>query len=73
MNLEEKSKENLEYLIHEMGKMLQVVNEALMQPKDYKLENYTELKELYDLLEYKGQLTVAETHAFIDELKKYRK
>ncbi|WP_066193968.1 MULTISPECIES: DUF1128 domain-containing protein [Gracilibacillus] len=73
MSLEEQTQENLTYIIREMGKMLQVVNDSIMNPDDYHLENYAELKELYDLLKQKGQLTVAETHAFIDELKNYRK
>ncbi|MFD2655288.1 MULTISPECIES: DUF1128 domain-containing protein [Gracilibacillus] len=73
MNLEEKSEENLAHIIHEMGRMLQVVNDSIMDPKDYDLDNYEELKSLYDLLQQKGKLTVAETQAFIAELREYRK
>ncbi|GAE91663.1 hypothetical protein JCM21714_616 [Gracilibacillus boraciitolerans JCM 21714] len=73
MNLEEKSEQNLEYIIYNMGKMLQVVNDSIMNPKDYDLNNYEELKALYDLLKQKGKLTVAEIQAFIAELRQYRK
>lgn len=73
MNLEEKSEENLAYIIEEMGKMLQVVNDSIMDPKDYDIDSYHELKSLYDLLKQKGKLTVPETNAFIEELSKYRK
>ncbi|WP_208589177.1 DUF1128 domain-containing protein [Gracilibacillus suaedae] len=73
MNLEEKSEENLAHIIHEMGRMLQVVNDSIMNPKDYDLDNYEELKSLHDLLQQKGKLTVAETQAFIAELREYRK
>jgi uncharacterized protein YfkK (UPF0435 family) len=73
LNLEEKSEENLAHIIHEMGRMLQVVNDSIMDPKDYDLDNYEELKSLYDLLQQKGKLTVAETQAFIAELREYRK
>ncbi len=73
MNLEQKSEENLEYIVHEMGRMLQVVNESIMDPKDYDINHYEELKSLYDLLNQKGKLTVAETQAFIAELRQYRK
>ncbi|SHN15803.1 Uncharacterized protein YfkK, UPF0435 family [Gracilibacillus kekensis] len=73
MNLEERTEENLAHIIHEMGRMLQVVNESIMDPKDYDINKYDELKGLYDLLKQKGKLTVAETQAFIAELKNYRK
>ncbi|SFL97982.1 Uncharacterized protein YfkK, UPF0435 family [Gracilibacillus orientalis] len=73
MSLEEKSEENLAHIINEMGRMLQVVNESIMDPKDYDINNYDELKSLYDLLKQKGRLTVAETQAFIAELREYRK
>ncbi|MGN8645029.1 DUF1128 domain-containing protein [Gracilibacillus sp. HCP3S3_G5_1] len=73
MNLEERSEDNLAHIIQEMGRMLQVVNSSIMDPEDYNIEHYHELKSLYDLLKQKGKLTVAETQAFIAELKNYRK
>ncbi|UOQ85540.1 DUF1128 domain-containing protein [Gracilibacillus salinarum] len=73
MHLEEKTEENLAYIIQEMGRMLQVVNDSIMNPDDYDMKHYDELKELYDLLKQKGGLTVAETQAFITELRQYRK
>ncbi|ENH98270.1 hypothetical protein J416_00964 [Gracilibacillus halophilus YIM-C55.5] len=73
MSLEESSQENLAFIIKDMGKILQVVNTSLMEPDDYDLAHYDELKSLYDLLQKKQQLTVAETQAFIAELRQYRK
>ncbi|WP_343068754.1 DUF1128 family protein [Gracilibacillus halotolerans] len=74
LNLDVKSEENLTIVLKEMGKKLQVANaDSLMNPDDYKLESYDELKSLYDLLVTKEKLTVSETHAFIDELRKHRK
>ncbi|MFC4404610.1 DUF1128 family protein [Gracilibacillus xinjiangensis] len=73
MNSENQTQEKFNQMIEEMGKMLKVVNSSLMDPKDYDFEKYDEIEELYDLLNHKGKLTVAETNAFIDELKKYRK
>ncbi|WP_163536766.1 DUF1128 family protein [Gracilibacillus sp. YIM 98692] len=73
MSLDVQSEENLETIIQEMAKMLQVVNTSIMDPKDYDIKHYKELKSLYDLLKHKQQLTVAETQAFIEELRQYRK
>jgi uncharacterized protein YfkK (UPF0435 family) len=72
-NLNEATKENLEVLINEMANLLQVVNRSIMDPEDYDLDKYDELKSLYDLLKLKGQLSVAETQAFIEELAAIRK
>ncbi|WP_338079265.1 DUF1128 domain-containing protein [Aquibacillus halophilus] len=72
-DLNEPTQENLETMINEMASMLQVVNRSIMDPEDYDLEKYDELKSLYDLLKQKGQLSVAETQAFVQELANIRK
>ncbi|MCT2534492.1 DUF1128 domain-containing protein [Aquibacillus koreensis] len=68
MSLNEPTQENLEVIINEMATMLQVVNRSIMDPEDYDIEKYDELKSLYDMLKQKGQLSVAETQAFVQEL-----
>ncbi|RCW70747.1 DUF1128 domain-containing protein [Saliterribacillus persicus] len=73
MNLEEANQENLSFIINEMAERLQVVNRSIMDPDDYNLDNYDELKSLYQMIEQKGSLSVSETQAFIEELKNYRK
>ncbi|WP_186577500.1 DUF1128 domain-containing protein [Aquibacillus kalidii] len=72
MNLNEPSKENLAFIINEMASLLQVVNRSILDPEDYNIEKYEELKSLYDLLKQKGQLSVAEIQAFVQELAAYR-
>lgn len=73
MNLKEATNENLTYILKEMSEHLRVVNESIMDPEDYNLEKYDELKDLYDLLIQKGHLSVSETQAFIQELSSIRK
>ncbi|WP_053219697.1 DUF1128 domain-containing protein [Virgibacillus senegalensis] len=73
MSLQEPSRENLAIIIDNMAKKLQVVNRTIMNPEDYDIEKYQELKSLHDMLEHKGQLSVAETQAFIQELADHRK
>jgi len=74
LNLDVKNEENLAIILKEMSKKLQVANaDSLMNPDDYNLDGYEELKSLYGLLVSKNKLTVSETHAFIDELRKHRK
>lgn len=73
MSLETASQENLEYIINEMAERLQVVNRSIMDAEDYDLESYDEIKSLYDIVQMKGQLSVSEIQAFVQELGQYRK
>ncbi|MFB1049602.1 DUF1128 domain-containing protein [Paraliobacillus sp. JSM ZJ581] len=71
--LNEATSENLAYLLEEIAKKLKVVNQAILDPEDYDLNKYNQLKLLYDVLRQKGQLSVSETQAFIEELASIRK
>ncbi|CQR47727.1 hypothetical protein BN1058_02054 [Paraliobacillus sp. PM-2] len=71
--LNEATKENLAYLLEEIAKKLQVVNQSIMDPEDYDLKKYDQLKLLYDVLQQKEQLSVSETQAFVQELATIRK
>ena len=73
MDLNEPSRENLSIIINDMADRLQVVNRSIMNPEDYDLQKYDELKSLHDMLQSKGKLSVVETEAFVQELAAYRK
>lgn len=71
--LDEATKENLDYMLKEIANKLQVVNQSIMDPADYDLNKYDQLKLLYDVLRQKGKLSVSETQAFVQELASIRK
>ncbi len=71
--LDEATKENLDYMLKEIASKLQVVNQSIMDPADYDLNKYDQLKLLYDVLRQKGKLSVSETQAFVQELASIRK
>lgn len=73
MSLDQPNQENLAIIIHDMAERLQVVNRSIMDPEDYDLENYEEIKSLHDIIQMKGQLSVSEIQAFVQELGQYRK
>ncbi|ASF39434.1 DUF1128 domain-containing protein [Halobacillus halophilus] len=73
MSLEEPTRENLEFIINDMADRLQVVNRTIMDPDDYDLEKYDEIKELHDIVQMKGQLSVSEIQTFVQELGRFRK
>jgi uncharacterized protein YfkK (UPF0435 family) len=73
MNLEVPSSENLKTLLNELAKHLKVANRGLLDPEDYDLDKYEDLKFMYDMVVQRGQLSASETQAFIDELRAARK
>ena len=73
MNLTEATDANLKYILQEISAHLQVVNSSIMDPEDYDLDKYDDLKMLYDIVKLKGQLSVSETQAFVQELAEIRK
>lgn len=73
MNLNEPTSENLSYMINELATKLQVVNRGLMDPEDYDMKHFEEIKDLFDMVQHKDQLSVSEIQAIVGELGKYRK
>jgi uncharacterized protein YfkK (UPF0435 family) len=73
MDLEKATKENLSYILEDMAERLSVVNRALLDPEDYDLSKYEDIKFMYDVILQKGSLTAFETQAFIEELRNVRK
>ena len=73
MNLENPSQENLKIILDELAARLDVVNRSLLDPEDYDLHKYNDLKFMYDMVIQKGRLSPSETQAFIEELSTVRK
>ncbi|HLR41145.1 MAG TPA: DUF1128 domain-containing protein [Virgibacillus sp.] len=73
MDLDYPSKENLKYILDELAECLTVANRAIMDPEDYDLNKYEDLKLMYDMIIQKGQLSASESQAFIEELRSVRK
>jgi len=73
MDLNKPSEENLKFMLEKMSEKLDVANEIVFDPKGYKLDKYDELKFMYEFIINKDQLSVAEIHAFVDELRSVRK
>lgn len=72
VNLEHPSVENLKVILTELGNDLNIANRGLLDPKDYNLEKYNDIKAMYDMIKLKGNLTALEAQAFLDELRKVR-
>jgi len=73
MNLNEATFENLKYMIEDLTKYLHVLNPTVMKPEHYDLAYYDDIKDLYEMVKSKDNISVSEIHAIIDELKRFRK
>lgn len=72
MDLSIANQKNLQFILDELSQKLNVANRILMDEKHYDLNKYDDLKNLYDMVLTRNQLTLAETDAFIDELRHIR-
>ncbi|MFB5660597.1 DUF1128 domain-containing protein [Alteribacillus sp. HJP-4] len=68
MNLEEKSSENLAYMIDEIKTKLQVVNGAALKAENFDMDRYDDVKDLYEMVDSKQQFSVSELDAIVSEL-----
>lgn len=73
MNLSEANQSNLAYLLEKIGQKLDVANTSLLDPEDYNINKYQELKWLYDYVVDKSVISISEKEAFIEELAVIRK
>lgn len=73
MSLEEANRENLNIMIETLADKMQVVNRSMLNADDFDMDHYYDIKELYDIVQMKGQLSVSEIQAFVSELSNYRK
>ncbi len=73
MNLSEANQTNLAYLLEKIGQKLDVANTSLLDPEDYNIDKYQELKWLYDYVIDKSVISISEKEAFIEELAVIRK
>jgi len=73
LDLTTASEENLAYLLDKIGDKLDVANRIIVDPKDYDLNQYDDLKFFYDHIKERNSFSPAEVQAYVDELKTLRK
>lgn len=73
MNLEQPSRENIEYMINTIASKLAVINGALLDPEDYSVEDYEDLHFLFTMLEKRQNMSISEMEGIVAELGTLRK
>jgi len=71
--MEQATEENMKIILDELADDLNVVNRTILDPEDYDLDKYADLKMMYDHVKSKDSLSPSETQAFITELSSMRK
>lgn len=71
--LQEASRENIEYIFEYMKSKLQVVNTAAVSAKSFDTDQYDELLDLYEFLTMKDAFSMSEMQSIVSELGKLRK
>ncbi|CAD2080905.1 hypothetical protein JEOAER750_02177 [Jeotgalicoccus aerolatus] len=60
-------------ILEDIVQKLNVVNRGIFKPDDYSDEKVSELNDIKEMLESRGQISAAEQSAVIEELSKMRK
>ncbi|MDA3130646.1 DUF1128 domain-containing protein [Aliibacillus thermotolerans] len=68
MNLEERTEENMAYMVNQIRTKLQAVNRGALRGERFDLQKYDELKEVYELVTHKDGFSLQEIDAIVSEL-----
>lgn len=72
IDLQVASEENLSFILDGLAEKLDVANRLMFDEKFYRLDQYSDLKFLYDHLMQQESLSPSEVQAFVDELRSIR-
>lgn len=61
------------YMLEQMQKQMQVVNTGVMRSEDFDVDQYEDMKDLYEFVMKKKHFSVSETEGIIQELSELRK
>jgi uncharacterized protein YfkK (UPF0435 family) len=73
MDLNNENYENLAFMIEGLKKKLQLVNSGLIQPEDYELNKYDDVKELYDMVMKMPSFSIRDMEGIVEELASLKK
>lgn len=68
MDLKEKNRENIDLMVSEIKKKLQLVNQDMIRSESFSTEQYDDLRDIYELVIGKPSVSVSEMEAILTEL-----
>jgi len=72
VNLEQASVDNMVFMIDAIKSKLKMASAAAMQASSFNLDNYEDIKEIYEIVASKENFSISEVEALVSELGKLR-
>lgn len=72
-NLDQQTQENVEIMIETIKTKLRMASGAAMQASNFSVDQYEDIKDLYDIVSSKDRFSISEVEALVSELGKLRK
>lgn len=73
MNLTKPSNENLEFILTDLKARLNIANTSLIKPDDFRLDDYGEVLDIYEMVTKRPQLSMMQIEGVLAELGELRK
>lgn len=73
MDLSVVNRDNLEFMLTDLKKRLKIVNASLIDSDDFSLEAYDGIRDIYELVRKRSQLTTMEIEGILSELGELRR
>ncbi|WP_020620203.1 DUF1128 domain-containing protein [Paenibacillus daejeonensis] len=71
-NLNEPSQENIAFMIEAIKAKLRMASAAAMQSSNFSINDYEDIKELYEIVTEKNNISISEVEGIVAELGKLR-
>ncbi|UHA74761.1 DUF1128 domain-containing protein [Paenibacillus sp. 481] len=73
MNLNEQTQQNVEFMIEAIKDRLKMATAAAMQASAFSVDQYEDIKDIYDVVMNKPAFSISEMEALVSELGKLRR
>ena len=73
MDLSQATQENVEYMVDAIKKKLKMATGAAIKPSHFNVDQYEDIKDMYDMIINKPHFSIAEMEAIVQELGQMRK
>ncbi|NMO97292.1 DUF1128 domain-containing protein [Paenibacillus lemnae] len=72
MDLTQKNRENLDYMIEQIKLKLRMASGAAMQASAFSEDNYEDIQDIYEIVMNKNNMSISEVEAIVSELGRLR-
>ncbi|GIP30438.1 UPF0435 protein [Paenibacillus sp. J23TS9] len=72
MDLSQKNAENIEYMIEQIKTKLRMASGAAMNASAFSIDQYEDIRDVYELVMNKSNLSISEVEALVSELGRLR-